>query len=153
MFNIVLYEPEIPQNTGNIARLCAATGCCLHLIEPLGFSLQNRYLKRAGLDYWHLVRVYCYSSFQEFKSKFPSARFFYITTKGKFFYHNVEYKEGDFFIFGKETTGLPEDLIAENLDFCLRIPMVKEARCLNLSNSVAIIIYEALRQQKFKGLS
>ncbi|MDH7576389.1 MAG: tRNA (uridine(34)/cytosine(34)/5-carboxymethylaminomethyluridine(34)-2'-O)-methyltransferase TrmL [Bacillota bacterium] len=153
MFNIVLYEPEIPQNTGNIARLCAATGCRLHLIEPLGFSLQDRHLKRAGLDYWHLLEVYRYSSFQELELKFPSARMFYVTTKGKIYYHEFNYKKDDFFIFGKETTGLPEDLIARNLNFCLRIPLVNGARCLNLSNSVAIIVYEAFRKQKFKGLS
>jgi tRNA (cytidine/uridine-2'-O-)-methyltransferase len=153
MFNIVLYEPEIPQNTGNIARLCAATGCRLHLVGPLGFSLQDRYLKRAGLDYWHLVEVIYYDSFEEVRKKYPGARFFYLSTKGKKHYDSFSYRQGDFFVFGSETKGLPEQLILANLDFCLRIPMVKGARSLNLANSVAIVVYEALRQQKFMGLS
>jgi len=138
MFNVVLYEPEIPQNTGNIARLCAATGCRLHLVGPLGFSLQDRYLKRAGLDYWHLVEVIYYDSFEEVRTKYPDARFFYLSTKGKKHYDSFSYREGDFFA---------------NFDFCLRIPMVNGARSLNLANSVAIVVYEAFRQQKFRGLS
>ena len=153
MFNIALFEPEIPQNTGNIARLCAATGCHLHLIGPLGFSLEERKLKRAGLDYWHLVDVHVYDSFDDFTAEYADRRFYYITTKGMNYYTEVDYQPGDFFIFGSETHGLPEDLINANKEQCLRIPMVQGARCLNLSNSVAIVIYNALYKQKFKGLS
>ncbi|MFY9141191.1 MAG: tRNA (uridine(34)/cytosine(34)/5-carboxymethylaminomethyluridine(34)-2'-O)-methyltransferase TrmL [Thermacetogeniaceae bacterium] len=153
MFNVVLFEPEIPQNTGNIARLCAATGCRLHLIGPLGFSLEDRKLKRAGLDYWHLVDVRVYDSFDDFTAEYADRRFYYITTKGMNYYTEVDYQPGDFFIFGSETHGLPEDLINANKEQCLRIPMVQGARCLNLSNSVAIVIYNALYKQKFKGLS
>ncbi|KUK36525.1 MAG: tRNA (cytidine/uridine-2-O-)-methyltransferase [Thermacetogenium sp.] len=153
MFNVVLYEPEIPQNTGNIARLCAATGCRLHLIGPLGFSLQNRYLKRAGLDYWDMVDVYYYDCFDDLKAKHSKGRFFYVTTKGKRFYTHFDYEPGDFFVFGSETKGLPEKILAANSESCVRIPMVPAARCLNLSNSVAIIVYAALSKQKFRGLS
>ncbi len=155
VFNIVLYEPEIPQNTGNIARLCAVTGCRLHLVGPLGFSLENRYLRRAGLDYWDLLEVRCYDSFQELKEAHPSERFFYLTTRGKKWYTEVAFAPGDFFVFGKESEGLPDELLLANEDFTLRIPMLPHpaARCLNISNSVAIVVYEAFRQQMFKGLS
>ncbi|MDR9757702.1 MAG: tRNA (uridine(34)/cytosine(34)/5-carboxymethylaminomethyluridine(34)-2'-O)-methyltransferase TrmL [Thermoanaerobacterales bacterium] len=153
MFNIALFEPEIPQNTGNIARLCAATGCRLHLIGPLGFSLEERKLKRAGLDYWHLLDVHIYDSFDDFTAEHADSKFYYITTKGMNYYTELDYQPGDFFIFGSETKGLPDDLINANKELCLRIPMVKGARCLNLSNSVAIVIYNALYKQKFRGLS
>jgi len=151
MFNIVLYQPEIPQNTGNIARLCAVTGCALHLVGPMGFSLQNRYLKRAGLDYWNLLRVYRYDSLQEFYDQ-QSGRYYYVTTKGSRYYTDFDYQAGDYLIFGRETAGLPSDVIAANCDQCMRIPMKGEARCLNLANSVAIVVYEGLRKQMFRDM-
>ena len=151
MFNIVLVEPEIPQNTGNIVRTCHATGCRLHLVRPLGFEISDRYLKRAGLDYWDEVEIFYYDSFEELKDKFPSSRFWYFTTKGLIRYSDVKYEKGDFLVFGKETKGLPEELLFENRDFCLRIPMIGETRSLNLSNSVAIAVYEGLSQQDFEG--
>jgi tRNA (cytidine/uridine-2'-O-)-methyltransferase len=153
MFNVVLYQPEIPQNTGNIARLCAAAGCALHLIGPLGFSLQDRYLKRAGLDYWHLVDVYRYDSLQEFFGRHSEGRFFFVTTAGSRYYSEFEYSPGDFLVFGRETAGLPQELIDTNRDRCMRIPMLDRVRCLNLSNSVAIVVYEGLRKQVFRDMS
>ena len=134
MFNIVLVEPEIPQNTGNIARTCAATGCRLHLVRPLGFEVSDRYLKRAGLDYWHLLEIFYYDSFAELESKFPNSRFFYFTTKGRTRHSDASFRNGDFLV-------------------CLRIPMFSEARSLNLSNSVAVAVYEALRQTDYRGLT
>lgn len=151
MFNIVLVEPEIPQNTGNIARTCAATGCRLHLVRPLGFEVSDRYLKRAGLDYWKDVEIAYYDSFAELREKFSGNRFFYFTTKGLNRYCDAVLGEGDFLVFGKETKGLPEELLKENREYCLRIPMIGETRSLNLSNSVAIAVYEGLRQNGFKG--
>jgi tRNA (cytidine/uridine-2'-O-)-methyltransferase len=153
MFNVVLYQPEIPQNTGNIARLCAVTGCALHLIGPLGFSLQDRYLKRAGLDYWPLVSVYRYDSLQDFFERWNGCRFYFVTIAGSRYYTEFDYQPGDFIVFGRETAGLPRDLIDMNLDQCMRIPMVEGARCLNLANSVAIIVYEGLHKHMFRGLS
>lgn len=153
MFNIVLYQPEIPQNTGNIARLCAVTGCKLHLIGPLGFSLQDRYLKRAGLDYWHLVEVRQYDSLQEFYDNWIGCNYFYVTTQGNKYYTDFDYLPGDFIFFGQETAGLPQELIGSNPSKSMRIPMVGNARCLNLANSAAIVIYEGLRKQLFKGMS
>lgn len=152
MFNIVLVEPEIPQNTGNIARTCAATGCRLHLIKPLGFSLSDKYLKRAGLDYWSLVDVYIYDSLDMFFSKHADARFHFFTTKARKTYSDAEYLDGDFLIFGKETKGLDETLLLSHPDECVRIPMIGDSRSLNLANSAAVAVYEALRQNKFKGL-
>ena len=152
MFHIVLVEPEIPQNAGNIARTCAATGTHLHMIRPLGFEVSDKYLKRAGLDYWHLVDISYYDSFDELKSKYPDSRFFYFTTKGRNRHSDVQFQDGDFLVFGKETKGLPEDLLLKNEQTCLRIPMFADARSLNLSNSVAIALYEALRQTDFLGL-
>ncbi len=149
--NIVLVEPEIPQNTGNIARTCAATGSALHLIKPLGFSIEDRYLKRAGLDYWGGVSVQCYDSFEELRSRFGDAVFFFSTTKAAKSYTEVAYPEDCFLVFGKETAGLPEELLLENSESCIRIPMKSGIRSLNLSNSAAIVIYEALRQNEFKG--
>ena len=153
-FNIVLVEPEIPQNTGNIARTCAATGSVLHLVKPLGFSVEDKYLKRAGLDYWHLVDVRYYDSFRQLQETYKGSRFYYATTKGTKLYTRVKYRDGDFLVFGKETAGLPRELLSANKDNCIRIPMVREvaARSLNLSNAVAIVLYEALRQQNFEDL-
>ena len=152
MFHIVLVEPEIPQNAGNIARTCAATGTHLHMIRPLGFEVTDKYLKRAGLDYWHLVEISYYDSFDELKAKYPDGRFFYITTKGRHRHSDVQFRDGDFLVFGKETKGLPEELLMQNEGTCLRIPMFSEARSLNLSNSVAVALYEALRQTDYDGL-
>ena len=145
MFNIVLVEPEIPQNTGNIVRTCAATGCRLHLVRPLGFEVSDKYLKRAGLDYWHLVDISYYDSVDELFEKNSGANFYFYSTKAERTYSQINYREGDFLVFGKETRGLPEPLLAANYDRCVRIPMIGEIRSLNLSNSVAIAVYEAWR--------
>lgn len=153
MFHIVLVEPEIPQNAGNIARTCAATGAHLHLIRPLGFEISDKYLKRAGLDYWHLVDVSYYDSFDELCQKYPDGRFFFFTTKAKHRYSDPIFQKGDFLVFGKETKGLPEELLLKNKETCVRIPMRAEARSLNLSNSVAVALYEAIRQTGYEGLS
>lgn len=152
MFNIVLVEPEIPQNTGNIARTCAATGCALHLIKPLGFEISDKYLKRAGLDYWHLVHVHIYENLDELFAKYPNGRFYYFTTKARKRHSDAEYKAGDFLMFGKETKGLDEELLMSHPDECVRIPMIGEARSLNLSNAAAVAVYEALRQNDFGRL-
>lgn len=152
MLNIVLVEPEIPQNTGNIARTCAATNSVLHLVGPLGFSLEDKYLKRAGLDYWHLVDIRYYENYAEFEEKNPSADKYFLTTKAKKCYTDVTYGPNSYLVFGKETAGLPMQLLQANWERCVRIPMSDEARSLNLSNSVAIVVYEALRQLKFEGL-
>jgi tRNA (cytidine/uridine-2'-O-)-methyltransferase len=151
-FNIVLVEPEIPQNTGNIARTCAATGTGLHLVKPLGFSVEDRYLKRAGLDYWKDVNVSYYENFLELKEKHSGSDFFYATTKAAKNYSEVSYPDGCFFVFGRETKGLPEELLRENRDNCIRIPMLPDIRSLNLSNSAAVVLYEALRQGGFAGM-
>ncbi len=147
--HIVLVEPEIPGNTGNIARLCAAAGCELHLVRPLGFSTDDRYLKRAGLDYWHLVRVHYHDSFAAVAERYAGHNFYFNTTKAAKFYSEVAYTPDDVLVFGKETAGLPEDLLAANRERCVRIPMLAGARSLNLSNAVAVVVYEALRQQDF----
>lgn len=152
MFNIVLVEPEIPQNAGNIARTCAATGTKLHMVRPLGFEVTDKYLKRAGLDYWNLVEIYYYDSFDELLAKYPQGRFFYFTTKGRHRHSDVQFQDGDFLVFGKETKGLPEELLMQNEETCLRIPMREAARSLNLGNSVAIALYEALRQSDYPDL-
>ena len=152
MFNIVLVEPEIPQNTGNIARTCAATGCDLHLVKPLGFEISDKYLKRAGLDYWHLVHVHIYENLEELFAKYPNGRFYYFTTKARKRHSDAEYKAGDFLVFGKETKGLDEELLMSHPDECVRIPMIGEARSLNLSNAAAVAVYEALRQNDFGRL-
>ncbi len=154
MFNIVLVEPEIPQNTGNIARTCAATGTALHLVKPLGFSIEDKYLKRAGLDYWPYVRVFIYESLDDFMQQHGNDRLYLATTKGKQTYTEVKFEDGSYILFGKETQGLPKNFIAEHEDTAIRIPMGPEVnlRSLNLSNSAAIIIYEALRQTGFSGL-
>lgn len=150
--NIVLVEPEIPQNTGNIVRTCAATGIKLHLIEPLGFSTEDKYLKRAGLDYWKLVNITTYSSLDNFIETVIPEDCFFVTTKGEKSYSEVKYSSSSYLFFGKETKGLPESLLQENYNRCIRIPMVTESRSLNLSNSAAIIAYEALRQLDFPEL-
>lgn len=148
--NIVLVEPEIPQNTGNIARSCVLTRSTLHLVKPLGFSVDDRQLKRAGLDYWQYLDIMYYENLNELYDKYPGARYFYASTKAKNIYTNIQYQAGDFLVFGKESAGLPRDLIERNMDQCIRIPMVKESlRSLNLSNSVNIIMFEALRQLNF----
>ncbi|NLY46109.1 MAG: tRNA (uridine(34)/cytosine(34)/5-carboxymethylaminomethyluridine(34)-2'-O)-methyltransferase TrmL [Tissierella sp.] len=151
--NIVLVEPEIPHNTGSIARTCALTNVSLHLIRPLGFSVDDKHLKRAGLDYWHLVNIYYYDSFNQLLEKYPDGHFYYATTKASKNYTEFEYKDNTFFVFGKETKGLPKEILEENLDRAIRIPMKKDiARSLNLANSVNIIIFEALRQLSFPNL-
>ncbi|MDD3409484.1 MAG: tRNA (uridine(34)/cytosine(34)/5-carboxymethylaminomethyluridine(34)-2'-O)-methyltransferase TrmL [Eubacteriales bacterium] len=150
--NIVLVYPEIPQNTGNIARTCAATGSTLHLIKPLGFSLDDKYLKRAGLDYWHMMRYFVYDGFDELLRKYPDARMHFLSTKAPRAYTEATYGPDDFLVFGCETHGLPETLLEKAYDRCVRIPMVADARSLNLSNSVAIVLYEALRTLGFPGL-
>lgn len=150
--NIVLHEPEIPQNTGNIARTCAATGASLHIIKPMGFTIDDRKLKRAGLDYWHLLDIRRYDSLAEYLAAWPDARRWYATTKGCLCYADAEYADGDHILFGRETAGLPEDLLKSDLSHCIRIPQISEARSLNLSNSVAIVAYEALRQLSFPGM-
>lgn len=152
MFNIVLVEPEIPQNTGNIARTCAATGTNLHIVYPIPFDISDKAVKRAGLDYWHLVNVICYKSLDDFFEKTKGGRYFYATTKAPNRYTDVTFQDNDYLVFGKETKGLPESLLHDNKDCCIRIPMVDAARSLNLSNSAAVILYEALRQQNFHHL-
>ena len=147
--HIVLVEPEIPGNTGNIARLCAATGASLHLVRPLGFSVDDRYLKRAGLDYWHLVDIHYYDSVEEVLAAYPDAPRFLLTTHAHRSYTRVEYTKDSLLIFGKESAGLPEAFRMAHEDECIRIPMVPEARSLNLANSVSIVLYEALRQVHF----
>lgn len=152
MINLVLVEPEIPQNTGNIARTCAATGCKLHIVKPMGFEIDDKKLKRAGLDYWHLLGIQYYENLDDFFEKNKGGRFYYSTTKGINTYSDVSYQDGDFILFGKETKGLPEELLVDNKEYCIRIPMIDEARSLNLSNAVAIVAYEALRQTGFSQL-
>lgn len=149
---IVLVEPEIPGNTGNIARLCAANHMTLHLVKPLGFSLDSKYLKRAGLDYWHLVDVQVHENIEEVFEKYKDRRFFFATTKARHTYADIQYEIGDMLVFGKETKGLPEDLLAKHEETSIRIPMISEARSLNLSNAVAIVAYEAMRQLDFPDL-
>lgn len=151
--HIVLIEPEIPGNTGNIARLCAATGMELHLVKPLGFSTDDKYLKRAGLDYWHLVTVHYHENFAEVQEKYAGHRFYYNTTKAQKTYSEIVFDPEDFLVFGKETAGIPESILRAHREACIRIPMMKGARSLNLSNAVAVVAYEALRQQGYPGLS
>lgn len=150
--NIVLHEPEIPQNTGNIARTCAATGAALHLIRPLGFEIDDRKLKRAGLDYWHQLDITYYDGLLDFFAKHPHVPIYYFSTKAPRAYTEIAYEDEVFLMFGKETKGLPETLLVENPDRCVRIPMRDGLRSLNLSNSAAIAVYEVLRQRDFEGL-
>ena len=151
-FNIVLVEPEIPQNTGNIARTCAVTGTNLHLIRPYGFRITDKNLKRAGLDYWHLLNITEYDNLEEFFEKNKGGEFFYFTTKGQHIYSDVSFPENAYIVFGREDAGLPETLLKDNPDHCLRMPMIGDARSLNLSNTVAIATYEVLRQWGFPEL-
>ena len=150
--NIVLVEPEIPQNTGNIARTCAATGASLHLVKPLGFEIDDRKLKRAGLDYWDKLDITYYESLDDFFAKNPDADFYCFTTKARHVYSDISYPKRVFLMFGKETKGLPEELLFANPDRCVRIPMRDTLRSLNLSNSAAIAVYEVFRQRGFEGL-
>ncbi len=150
--NIVLIEPEIPQNTGNIARTCAATGARLHLVEPMGFRIDDKKLKRAGLDYWYLLDITYYSSTDDFFSKNPDGMFFYYSTKAKYNHTEVTYPDKTYIVFGKETAGLPEELLHANPETTVRIPMISDARSLNLSNAAAIGAYEVLRQWNFPDL-
>ena len=149
MINVVLLEPEIPANTGNIGRTCVATGTRLHLIEPLGFSLSEKALKRAGMDYWPDLDVTTYVDYEDFLVRNPGAQIFYATTKGRHIYSDASYPDGCYIMFGKESAGIPEEILREHPDTCVRIPMIGETRSLNLSNSVAVVLYEALRQQGF----
>jgi tRNA (cytidine/uridine-2'-O-)-methyltransferase len=151
--NIVLHEPEIPQNTGNISRTCAATGASLHLIEPLGFEINDARLKRAGLDYWQYLDLHYYKDIEEFYKKNKGGAFYYFSTKAPRSYTEINYPDNCYLIFGKETKGLPEELLEKNLDYCVRIPMLENIRSLNLSNSAAIAVYEVLRQKGFEGLT
>ena len=152
VLNIVLVEPEIPQNCGNIARTCAATGCRLHLIRPLGFDISEKAVRRAGLDYWNLVEVLDYENLQDFFSKNQVREMWCLSTKAPRCYTEAECHDGAYLFFGKETKGLPEDFLEEHRESCVRIPMRREARSLNLSNAVAITVYEALRQLSFPNL-
>lgn len=152
MFNIVLFEPEIPANTGNIARTCSVTGCSLHLIKPLGFSIEDKQLKRAGLDYWDLLDIHQYNNLKEFLQKADLSLLYLLTTKGPRSYTDISFPQGAYIMFGKETKGLPNSLRMEYPEQCFRIPMLKEARSLNLSNAAALVVYEAFRQHNFAGL-
>ena len=154
MLNIVLVQPQIPQNTGNIARTCAATGAKLHIVEPMGFTIDDKKLKRAGLDYWHMLSVRLYPDIEDFfyKNPAPQCEYFYFSTKGQKTYSSVSFPDNSYLIYGREDAGLPEELIFANLERCLRIPMLEGARSLNLSNSVALTCYEVLRQWGFEGM-
>ena len=150
--NIVLYEPEIPDNTGNIGRTCVATGTKLHLIEPLKFQLTDRAMKRAGMDYWKDVDVTRYFDWQDFLERNPGAKIYMATTKGRQLYTEVSYEPDCYLMFGKESAGIPEEILKEHKETCIRIPMMGESRSLNLSNAAAIVLYEALRQNQFSGM-
>lgn len=150
--NLVLVEPEIPANTGNVARTCAATGAWLHLVKPFGFSLDDKHLKRAGLDYWNLLDITYYDSIDDFFEKTKGGKYFYFSTKALNRHTDAKYEDGCYLVFGKETRGLPESLLLKNRDNTVRIPMIEEARSLNLSNSVAIAAYEVLRQWDYPEL-
>lgn len=152
MINIVLYSPEIPQNTGNISRTCAVTGARLHIIKPIGFEISDRTLKRAGLDYWDKLDVTYYENYEDFLGQNGNSEMYFFSAHGRNSYTEIEYPDGVFLVFGRESVGLPKELIEENIDKSVRIPMRKTLRCLNLSNSVAIAVYEALRQKNFEGL-
>ncbi|MDR0949780.1 MAG: tRNA (cytidine(34)-2'-O)-methyltransferase [Lachnospiraceae bacterium] len=151
--HIVLLEPEIPGNTGNIGRTCAATHTPLHLIEPLGFQVTERAIRRAGMDYWKQIELYQYSDFEHFQREHPQGRIWMATTKARRSYTDVSFGKEDFILFGKESAGIPEEILIQNEPTCIRIPMYSDIRSLNLSNSVAIVLYEALRQHGFAGMS
>lgn len=150
--HIVLHQPEIPANTGNIGRTCVATGTALHLIEPLGFRLDEKSIRRAGMDYWEQLDVTRYINFDEFRGKHPGAKIWYATTKAKRLYTEAAFGQDDYIMFGKESAGIPEELLVESEETCIRIPMMEEIRSLNLSNAAAIVLYEALRQNGFAGM-
>lgn len=150
--HIVLHQPEIPANTGNIGRTCVATGTALHLIEPLGFRLDEKSIRRAGMDYWEQLDVTRYINFDEFRGKHPGAKIWYATTKAKRLYTEAAFGQDDYIMFGKESAGIPEELLVESEETCIRIPMMEEIRSLNLSNAAAIVLYEALRQNGFVGM-
>ena len=150
--NIILHQPEIPGNTGNIGRTCVATGTPLHLIEPLGFHLDEKSIRRAGMDYWQYLDLHRYINFEEFRKEHPGAKIWMATTKAKRSYTDVSFGPDDFIMFGKESAGIPEEILVEHEETCIRIPMLSEIRSLNLSNSVAIVLYEALRQQGFESM-
>ena len=153
MLNIVLHEPEIPANTGNIGRTCVATGSVLHLIEPLGFKINDKMLKRAGLDYWDKLDVIEYDGYEDFLNRNPGAKIYMATTKAKHRYTDVNYEDDCYIMFGKESAGIPEEILVEHEEDCMRIPMNGDIRSLNLGNSVAIVLYEALRQNGFAGMN
>lgn len=153
MLNIVLLEPEIPANTGNIGRTCVAAGARLHLIEPMGFRISQKEVKRAGLDYWDKLDVIVYDSYSDFLEKNPGAKIYFATTKAKHTYADVSFEEDAYIMFGKESAGIPEEILVEHPEECIRIPMFGEIRSLNLANSVAIVLYEALRQNHFMDLN
>lgn len=153
MLNIVLLEPEIPANTGNIGRTCVAAGVRLHLIEPLGFRLDEKSLKRAGMDYWKDLDVTTYLNYEDFLKRNPGVKIYYATTKAPQTYTDVSYEEDCYIMFGKESAGIPEDILVDHQDTCVRIPMIGDIRSLNLSNSVAIVLYEALRQHDFSHMN
>ena len=153
MLNIILHEPEIPQNTGNIGRTCVAAGAKLHLIEPLGFRLNEKAIKRAGMDYWEKLDVTRYDDFADFLQKNPDAKIFMATTKAKHTYTEVNYGPNDFIMFGKESAGIPEEILVDYEETCIRIPMIGDIRSLNLGNSVAIVLYEALGQNHFTDMN
>lgn len=150
--HIILHQPEIPANTGNIGRTCVATGTSLHLIEPLGFRLDEKSVKRAGMDYWEHLDVERYINYQEFCKKHPDAKVWMATTKAKHIYTEVSFSPDDYIMFGRESGGIPEEILVENEETCIRIPMMEQIRSLNLSNSVAIVLYEALRQNSFRDM-
>ena len=152
MINIVLFSPEIPQNTGNISRTCAVTGAVLHIIKPIGFEISDRTLKRAGLDYWDKLDVRYYENYDEFIEKHNGKTMYFFSSHAEHSFSEVEYPDDVFLIFGRESVGLPKELVEQNKEFSLRIPMRKTLRCLNLSNSVAIVVYEVLRQKNYEGL-
>ena len=152
-FNIVLHEPEIPANTGNIGRTCVACGAGLHLIDPLGFRLDEKSIRRSGMDYWEDLEVYRYLNYEDFLLRNPGAKIYYATTKAPRTYADVRYEDNCFIMFGKESAGIPETILARNMERCVRIPMLGETRSLNLSNSVAVILYEALRQNGFEDMT
>ena len=149
--NIALYSPEIPQNTGNISRTCAVTGAALHIIKPIGFEISDRTLKRAGLDYWDKLEVYYYESYEEFLSSHKGCEIYYFSAKGNKSYASVIYPDEVYLVFGKESVGLPPEIIERNFERTLRVPMIDGVRCLNLSNTAAIAVYEVLRQRNFEG--
>lgn len=151
--NIVLLEPEIPANTGNIGRTCVATGSSLHLIKPLGFDISDKAVKRAGMDYWPKLDLHVYENYEDFLAKNPNAKIYYATTKAPYVYSDAKFEPDSFIMFGKESAGIPEEILYNNQETCIRVPMIGDIRSLNLSNSVAVVLYEALRQNNFESMN